>query len=92
MVEFQQSKKGCLSERHIFVIPSGLRKEREKELPMTEIIGGSAYQHVLTGMIMAGSLWGWFLTARMIPLFTRNLRRHSGSILGVKSAFKRRFS
>ncbi len=74
MVEFQQNKKG--SEHFIFAIPNALREKREKELPMTEIIGESAYQHVLTGMIMTGSLWGWFLTARMIPLFTRSLTRH----------------
>jgi len=43
---------------------------------MTEIMGESAYQHLLTGMIMAGSLCGLFLTARMIPLFTRSLTRH----------------
>lgn len=59
---------------------------------MTEIIEGSAYQHVLTGMVMAGSLWGWFLTARKTPLFTRNLTRHSRNILGVKSVPKQRSS
>ncbi len=37
---------------------------------MVEIIGGSALPHLLAGIIMAGSLWGWFLTPRMIPLFT----------------------
>lgn len=84
MVEFQQSKKGCLSEHHIFVIHRGLREEREKELPMTEIIGGSALQHLLTGMIMAGSLWGLFLTPKMIPLFTRSLTRHFRNKPGVK--------
>ncbi|MDT3779046.1 hypothetical protein PJI16_15880 [Nitrospira sp. MA-1] len=74
-----------MSERHIFVIPSALREEREKELPMTEIIGGSAaYQYIGSVMIMAGSLWGLFSTARMIPLFTRSLTRHSRNIPGVK--------
>ncbi|MBA3612829.1 MAG: hypothetical protein H0W49_07920 [Nitrospirales bacterium] len=65
-----------MSEHIIFAIPNALREEREKELPMTEIIGDSAYQHLLMGMIMAGSLWGLFLTAGMIPLFTRSLTRH----------------
>ncbi|HNP60291.1 MAG TPA: hypothetical protein PKM72_05590 [Nitrospirales bacterium] len=52
---------------------------------MTEIIGGSAaYQYVWSGMIMAGSLWGLFLSSRMIPLFTRSLTRHSRNISGVK--------
>ncbi len=55
---------------------------------MTEIMGESVYQLLLTGMIMAGFLWGWFLTARTIPLITRSLTRHSRNILGVKGVPK----
>lgn len=59
---------------------------------MTAIIGESAYQLLLTGMIMAGSLWGWFLTPRMIPLFTRSLTLHSRNKPGVKDFLKQHAS
>ncbi|WP_342346930.1 hypothetical protein [uncultured Nitrospira sp.] len=59
---------------------------------MTEIIGESAYQHLLTGIIMAVSLWGLFLTPKMIPVFTRSLTRHPRNILVVKGVPKQRSS
>ncbi|HBP86315.1 MAG TPA: hypothetical protein PKK23_10325 [Nitrospirales bacterium] len=80
-----------MSKHLIFVISIELREEREKELPMTEIIGVSTYQRLLAGVIMAG-LGGWIVTASMIPSLTRNLTQHSMKILGVKRVNKLRFS
>ncbi|GJL68729.1 MAG: hypothetical protein NPIRA06_13640 [Nitrospirales bacterium] len=59
---------------------------------MTEIIGGSVYQYVWSGMIMAGSLWGLFSTPRLIPLFTRRLTRHLGNVPGAKGLPNQRAS
>jgi hypothetical protein len=52
---------------------------------MPEIIGDIAIHNFLTGMFMAGSLWGGFLPTSILPLFTQSLTQHFRNILLVKN-------
>lgn len=52
---------------------------------MPEIIGDITIYNFIKGLIMPGSLWGGFLAAGMLALFTKSLTQHSRNILLVKS-------